>query len=195
MRLMEWAYGNGIAMFNRIPDNYATWDWQTNLLSLPLAFQTRLDSIPQNLPYLAVPEIVKRHWSERIEATGIGGLRVGIAWAGRNTHLADSRRSMAFDKLLPLFNLSNVSWFSLQKWMPGDVRPAIPPGVNWIDWSDEFIDFADTSKRGSCFDLVRMIFNLKDLKEALTLIDKDFGLGFNGHSTRTDAYKNNHSRI
>jgi tetratricopeptide (TPR) repeat protein len=154
MRLMEWAYGNGIAMFNRIPDNYATWDWQTNLLSLPLAFQTRLDTIPKNTPYLAVPDVVKRHWSERIEATGIGGLRVGIAWAGRNTHLADSRRSMAFDKLLPLLNLSNISWFSLQKWMPGDVRPPIPPGVTWVDWSDEFIDFADTAGLMSNLDLI-----------------------------------------
>lgn len=154
MRLMEWAYGNGIAMFNRIPDNYATWDWQTNLLSLPLVFQTRLETIPLNLPYLAVPEVVKSHWSERIEATGIGGLRIGIAWAGRNTHLADSRRSIAFEKLLPLFNLRNVSWFSLQKWMPGDVRPAIPPGVTWIDWSDEFIDFADTAGLISNLDLI-----------------------------------------
>ena len=51
-----------------------------------------------------------------------------------------------------------------------------------------FIDFADTSKRGSCFDLVRMIFNLKDLKEALTLIDKDFGLGFS-RETNTEEYK------
>ena len=154
MRLMEWAYGNGIAMFNRIPDNYATWDWQTNLLSLPLAFQTRLDTIPKNIPYLAVPDVVKGHWNERIEATGISGLRVGIAWAGRNTHLADSRRSIAFEKLLPLFNLRNISWFSLQKWMPGDVRPAIPAGVTWVDWSDEFIDFADTAGLMSNLDLI-----------------------------------------
>jgi len=39
-----------------------------------------------------------------------------------------------------------------------------------------FIDFADTSKRGSCFDFVKMSFNLKDLKEVLALIDRDFGL-------------------
>ena len=154
MRLMEWAYGNGITMFNRIPDNYSTWDWQTSLLSLPLAFQTRIDSVPQNVPYLGVPDVVKQHWAERIEATGISGLRVGIAWAGRHTHLADSRRSMAFEKLLPLLNLRGISWFSLQKWMPGDVRPAIPAGVNWVDWSDEFIDFADTAGLMSNLDLI-----------------------------------------
>ena len=154
MRLMDWAYGNNITIFNRIPDNYATWDWQTNLLTLPLAFETRLETIPRNLPYLTVPEIVKGHWNERIEAIGASGLRIGIAWAGRGTHLADSRRSIAFEKLLPLFSLPNVSWFSLQKWMPGDVRPTTPPGVTWIDWSDEWMDFADTAGLMSNLDLI-----------------------------------------
>lgn len=51
-----------------------------------------------------------------------------------------------------------------------------------------FIDFADTSKRGSCFDFVRMVFNLKDLKEVLALIDRDFGLGFS-RETNTEQYK------
>lgn len=51
-----------------------------------------------------------------------------------------------------------------------------------------FIDFADTSKRGSCFDFVKMMFYLKDLKEVLSLIDRDFGLGFS-RETNTNEYK------
>ena len=51
-----------------------------------------------------------------------------------------------------------------------------------------FIDFADTSKRGSCFDFVKMSFNLKDLKEVLSLIDRDFGLGLS-RETNTEQYK------
>jgi DNA primase len=51
-----------------------------------------------------------------------------------------------------------------------------------------FIDFADTSKRGSCFDFVKMLFNLRDLKQTLELIDKDFGLGFS-KETNTEEYK------
>jgi tetratricopeptide (TPR) repeat protein len=154
MRIMEWAFSNDIAIFSRIPENYSTWDWQTSLLSLPLAFNTQIDTVPQNLPYLGVPTVVKRHWAERIEATGMVGLRVGIAWAGRNTHLADSRRSMPFEKLTPLLNLRGLHWFSLQKWMPGDVRPAISAGINWIDWSDEFIDFADAAGLMCNLDLI-----------------------------------------
>ncbi len=51
-----------------------------------------------------------------------------------------------------------------------------------------FIDFADTSKRGSCFDFVKMIYNLRDLRETLSLIDRDFGLGFS-RETNTHEYK------
>ena len=51
-----------------------------------------------------------------------------------------------------------------------------------------FIDFADTSKRGSCFNFVKMLFNLRDLKQTLELIDRDLGLGFS-RTTRTEEYK------
>lgn len=51
-----------------------------------------------------------------------------------------------------------------------------------------FIDFGDTSKRGSCFTFVMMMFNLRNRQEALELIDRDFGLGFT-KQTRTLEYK------
>ena len=50
-----------------------------------------------------------------------------------------------------------------------------------------FIDFGDTSKRGSCFDFVRMMFNVS-LDEALKMIDRDLGLGMT-RSTNTQEYK------
>ena len=50
-----------------------------------------------------------------------------------------------------------------------------------------FIDFGDTSKRGSCFDFVRMLFNV-NLDEALKMIDRDLGLGMT-RSTNTEEYK------
>jgi DNA primase len=51
-----------------------------------------------------------------------------------------------------------------------------------------FIDFGDTSKRGSCFDFVMMLFHLRDLQEVVKLIDRDLGLGFS-KSTDTQEYK------
>jgi DNA primase len=51
-----------------------------------------------------------------------------------------------------------------------------------------FIDFGDTSKRGSCFDFVMMIHNITDYQEALKLIDRDLGLGLS-RGTNTNVYK------
>ena len=51
-----------------------------------------------------------------------------------------------------------------------------------------FIDFADTNKRGDCFDFVKNIYNLSTLYDVLKLIDKDFGLGiYTGKAT--EEYK------
>lgn len=40
-----------------------------------------------------------------------------------------------------------------------------------------FIDFTDTNKKGGCFDFVQMLYNLPSLRDALLMIDSDFGLG------------------
>ena len=46
-----------------------------------------------------------------------------------------------------------------------------------------FIDFADTSKRGDCFEFVKQLYNLSTMNDVLRLIDKDFGLGISGAPT------------
>lgn len=40
-----------------------------------------------------------------------------------------------------------------------------------------FIDFGDTSKRGDCFQFVKLLFNISTIDEVLKMIDRDFGLG------------------
>ena len=50
-----------------------------------------------------------------------------------------------------------------------------------------FIDFADTTRRGGCFDFVQMLFNLASLVDVLKMIDRDFGLGLS--SKPTGEYK------
>lgn len=51
-----------------------------------------------------------------------------------------------------------------------------------------FIDFGDTSKRGSCFDFVKMMFNILDYQDVLKMIDRDLGLGLT-RDTNTQEYK------
>jgi hypothetical protein len=41
-----------------------------------------------------------------------------------------------------------------------------------------FIDYADTSLRGDCFNFVQKLHNLPSVSDTLKMIDRDFGLGF-----------------
>ena len=155
VRLMEQSMGDQLAMFTRMPPNLGDWDLQCPLMSLPRAFATRLESVPPaNEAYLKVPLPAAAFWQDRIERITARPLRVGIAWAGRKTHQQDARRSIAFEMLTPLLGDQRVAWFSLQKWAPDDLRPAIPAGVEWHDWTDEFTDFADSAALVVNLDLV-----------------------------------------
>lgn len=51
-----------------------------------------------------------------------------------------------------------------------------------------FIDFADTSLKGNCFEFVQTLFNLSNFYEALKMIDRDFDLGLSTN-TSTQNYK------
>ncbi len=53
-------------------------DYQVALQSLPVAFGTRLESIPVNVPYLSVEEEEIRRWQERL-----GGGNSKLGWYGR----------------------------------------------------------------------------------------------------------------
>mgnify|MGYP006276510611 CR=1 FL=1 len=51
-----------------------------------------------------------------------------------------------------------------------------------------FIDYADTSMRGDCFNFVQMLHNLSSVSDALKMIDRDFGLGLST-GVMTGEYK------
>lgn len=81
------------------------------LMSLGLAFGTEVGTIPAEVPYLRVPEdateaAAARAWPE--------GLRVGLVWAGSQTHPGDRFRSMSLAQLEPLLAVEGVHFFSLQ---------------------------------------------------------------------------------
>src|SRR5262249_37335831 len=88
-------------------------DFQVPLLSLPLAFNTRLETIPSKTPYLfASPERVKA-WQERLPKSQV--LRVGIGWAGNPIFRGDKSRSIGLQRLVPLLSVPRVQFISLQK--------------------------------------------------------------------------------
>jgi tetratricopeptide (TPR) repeat protein len=120
------------------------------LLSLPLAFKTRLATVP-SMPYLSAPPERVARWAMRLAP--VTGRRVGVAWAGSATHWNDRRRSIGLAPLLTLAS-PRVTLVSLQKERrpaDGDLLEA-HPGI--LRLGEDFDDFADTAAVIQSLDLV-----------------------------------------
>lgn len=128
----------------------AGFDLHCPLLSLPLAFGTRLETIPA-WPggYLTAPAEQVALWAQRLPQ---GRRRIGLIWSGNPNHGNDANRSLALERLLPLLQPADA-WVSLQKLVrESDHAALVRSGL--LDLSDEIADFADTAAIISALDLV-----------------------------------------
>jgi tetratricopeptide (TPR) repeat protein len=122
------------------------------LMSLPLAFGTRLDAIPSPTSYLPRPaESRVQAWEERLGRHD--KLRVGLVWSGNPNHANDHNRSLPLRALAPIFDV-DATFVSLQK----DPRPAdkttLLERTDIVDLTAHLTDFTETAALVSCLDLV-----------------------------------------
>lgn len=131
-------------------------DLHCPMLSLPLALQTTLPTIPCSVPYLRADPGQAAIWGQRLAALpGERRRRVGLVWAGSARNHApalaavDRRRSLSPEQLAPLFGMPGLQMFSLQKF-----GPAAPQAYKLIDVMAEMEDFADTAALIENLDLI-----------------------------------------
>jgi tetratricopeptide (TPR) repeat protein len=119
------------------------YDTHCSLLSLPLLFGSTVDTIPNQVPYLRVPEAITEAWRKRLPRRG--GLRVGIAWSGNPDLLADRRRSIPLAEFAPLGSIEGIELYSLQKGAGSAELRSSPRGLEVIDLTARLDDFLDTA--------------------------------------------------
>ena len=127
-------------------------DLHCPMSGLPLAFGTRLDTIPSDVPYLpAPPQHVVQAWQDRLGWHD--KLRVGLVWSGNPQHGNDHNRSIPLRMLLPLLD-ADATFVSLQK----DPRPAdravLHERSDIVDLTAHLTDFVETAALIHCLDLV-----------------------------------------
>jgi ADP-heptose:LPS heptosyltransferase len=125
-------------------------DLHCALMSLPLAFDTRLDSIPADIPYLSAPEAHVERWRERLEP--IGRPRVGLAWSGSRTLRNDANRSIPLAMLAPLAQPGR-SLLAVQKDIREADRAAVA-GLGIATFEQELHDFRDTAALVAACDVI-----------------------------------------
>ncbi len=124
--------------------------------SLPQVLGVTLQSLPAPIPYIGLQATSSMAWRARIEQElPVNTLKVGITWRGSPTHGNDHNRSLAnLAVLLPLWDVPNVSFVSLQT---GDAakEAANPPNHQPVaQWGSQLVDFADGAALVSELDLI-----------------------------------------
>ena len=87
-------------------------DFHCPLMSLPLAFATRVETIPAPERYLTADAARIEAWRARLGPAAKP--RVGLAWSGNPRHPRDWDRSIPFAALAPLLT-PGIEWFSLHR--------------------------------------------------------------------------------
>ncbi len=161
-----------------------SFDVHIPLLSLPTVLGTRLDTIPNKIPYLGVPtdrvngldatiphdatrpllsddqgRMSKGNTSSperrpRSYVEGQHALRIGIAWAGSPTQGNDRNRSASLADFAPLFDLPGIAWYSLQVGEKGAELDEWSGEVRIEDLRPVIKDWGDTAAIVSQLDLV-----------------------------------------
>lgn len=126
-------------------------DYHCPLLSLPLAFDTRLDTIPVQVPYLASNPARVDVWRARLgEKTN---RRVGLVWSGNAAQGNDRNRSIPLNRLVKLVS-DQAHFVSLQKEIREGDKLILYGRQDIACFEDDLVDFSETAALISNMDLV-----------------------------------------
>jgi hypothetical protein len=116
---------DGVATTVADDDPLPPHDVSLPLLSIAGTLGVDARSIPNEVPYLHASSALRAN-AARVVAARRARLNVGVAWAGNREHPNDRRRSVPLSLLAPLFDVSGVSWFSLQKGADNEQWASLP---------------------------------------------------------------------
>lgn len=117
-------------------------DFQIPLMSLPLVFQTSLDTIPCDIPYLNVVPSLIEDWAAKLNAPE-RHLKIGLVWSGNPAHRNDRNRSIEPALLQVLGECKDVAFYCLQQ-KPQSAGVAQLPSISFQGIFDE-LTFPDTA--------------------------------------------------
>jgi Flp pilus assembly protein TadD len=134
-------------------DELPAFDVHCPLLSLPLAFDTTLETIPAKAPYLAGDPAGTVKWKSKINHD-TSNIKIALVWAGNPGFKQNRYRNCPLENFLSLSKLPGVTLYSLQKGEEAQEAKNPPEGMALVDYTDEIRDFSDTASFVENIDLI-----------------------------------------
>jgi tetratricopeptide (TPR) repeat protein len=151
-RLMSRLSGASLCVPMSAMGTLPAFDVHCPISSLPLAFGTRLDTIPSDMPYLpSPPDSLIQAWHDRLGPRT--RLRVGLVWSGDPAHVNDETRSIPLQTLSRILDV-DATFVSLQKAPRESDAAVLRERGDIVDLTAGLTDFTETAALISCLDLV-----------------------------------------
>lgn len=143
-----------------LEDQPPYFDYHCPLLSMPHLTKTRLDTVPNEIPYLYVDESLVKHWHTILSKDT--NFKIGICWHGNpnyNTQFLRATvaaKSMHVKHFIPIMEIPGVTVYSLQKTTGTDQLDELPSDASLVIFGDDFDTkrFTDTAAVIKNLDLV-----------------------------------------
>jgi tetratricopeptide (TPR) repeat protein len=136
-------------------------DYQTPIMSLALAFNTQINSIPVGVPYLNVDDRKITKWTKILKNVQQkkSFLRVGITWrgSGKYANKASEKRNLPFSYIAELvkeFAPNGIEFHAIQTEFGADTDFKEPHIEGLYSHSKELVDFSDTAALIAQLDLI-----------------------------------------
>ena len=142
----------GVAELRARGEVLPDFDLHCPLLSLPRAFGTRLETVPDAAPYLHAAPEKTAHWGERLGVKVRP--RIGLAWSGRPTHKNDHNRSIELAVFLQTFAGIEADLVSLQREVRDADAELLRARGGVVHFGADLKDFSDTAALIANLDLV-----------------------------------------
>jgi Flp pilus assembly protein TadD len=128
-------------------------DYHCPLLSLPLAFKTNLNTIPNKGGYINLDNHPNKiiEWKARLGSKLKP--RIGLAWSGNPHHQNDHNRSLLLKDILP-FLPNQFEYISLQKEVREVDKLTLDSNPHILNFAGYLNDFLDTAALIDSLDLV-----------------------------------------
>jgi tetratricopeptide (TPR) repeat protein len=127
-----------------------SFDFHCPLMSLPFAFKTTLNTVPANVPYLAVEPHKQKEWRERLGPKTRP--RVGLVWSGSGQSL-NVKRDVPFAEFQRIIR-PGLDYSVLQKGIRPEDKELLARRREITIYENALDNFADTAALAAEMDLI-----------------------------------------
>jgi tetratricopeptide (TPR) repeat protein len=137
-------------------DPLPNFDYHVSLMSLPGIFESTVESVPCDVPYLGVQAARVDRWRLRVGTEPT--LKIGIAWRGSPNYGRDRDRSIPLAMFESLASLPQVQLISLHRREASNEIQSVKGSLSVTDFGNDLDKtdgaFVDTAAVMRCLDLV-----------------------------------------